>query len=131
MSNILTLVVYMTLLTWLTIVVASILRTQAWTLKGITFACGNREDLPAETPLAGRATRAASNTVDNFVLFVAIALVAHLTVPSSDLVLRGAEIFFWSRLVYVPAYYIGIKYMRTVIWAVGVGGLAMMVVALV
>ena len=131
MSNTLTLVVYMTLLTWLTIVVASILRTKAWTLNGMTFACGNRDDLPEETPLAGRAARAASNTLDNFVLFVAIALVAHLTVPSSDLVLRGAEIFFWSRLLYVPAYYAGIKYLRTVIWAVGVGGLAVMVVALV
>lgn len=131
MTKLLTLVVYMAVLTWLTVLVASQLRSKTWTIEGMKLAMGNREQMPEATLLAGRADRAARNTVDNFMLFAALALVAQVSGTASPNVLLGAEIFFWSRLLYVPVYYAGIVYVRTAIWTVSIVGLGMMVCAVV
>lgn len=131
MSKLLSLVVYMAALTWLLLLAASLIRVRGWTMAGTLLALGNREHLPESTPWAGRAERTARNTLENFVLFAALALVAHASGVQSPRVLLGAEFFFWSRLVYVPVYYIGIPYLRTAVWAVGIAGLAMMASALV
>jgi uncharacterized MAPEG superfamily protein len=45
-------------------------------------------------------------------------------------VVLGAELFFWSRLAYIPVYYAGIPYLRTAIYFISVTGLAMMATAL-
>jgi hypothetical protein len=44
---------------------------------GTMLATGNRDDLPVPSPLAGRAERGARNTAHNFMLFAALAVVAH------------------------------------------------------
>ena len=77
MTTTLTLVICMAILTWLALLLASLIRVKGWTPAGTLMALGNRENLPAATPFAGRAERAARNTLENFVLFAAIALVAH------------------------------------------------------
>ena len=131
MTSTLTLVIYMAILTWLTLLAASLIRAKGWTFSGMMIAFGNRDKLPAATPLAGRAERTARNTLENFLLFAAIALVAHAAGATSPRVAMGAELFFWSRVVYIPVYYAGIIYLRTAVWLVGVIGLAMMIAALV
>ena len=80
--------------------------------------------------VAGRADRAARNTVDNFVLFAALAIVAHVAGAQSLQVLLGAEVFFWSRLVHLVVYYAGIPILRTVVWGVSIVSLVMMVMAM-
>ena len=130
MPVVLTFVVYMAILTWLTLLVASLVRAKAWTFAGTMIALGNRDNLPAATPLAGRAARAAQNTLENFVLFAAIALVAQASGVASPRIATGAEIFFWARVLYVPVYYAGIVYLRTGVWLVGTVGVAMMVAAI-
>lgn len=97
----------------------------------MAIAMGNRDNLPAATPFAARADRAARNTVEGFILFAAIALTAHAAGVASPRVEMGAHIFFWSRVLYLPIYYAGIAYVRTAVWTAGVFGLAMMVSALV
>ena len=72
MTPTLKLVIYMALLTWLTLLAASLIRARAWTFAGTMIAFGNRDNLPAATALAGRAERTARNTLENFVLFAAI-----------------------------------------------------------
>ena len=127
------LVVYMAVLTWLTLLAASVLRTRAWTLSGTMIALGNRDNLPEATPLAARAERTARNTLENFILFAAIALVAQAKQfaagAGNPLVDGGAEIFFWSRVLYIPVYYAGVIYLRTAFWLVSVVGLATMIFA--
>jgi uncharacterized MAPEG superfamily protein len=125
----LTIVIYMAIVTWLTLLGASLIRARAWTLAGTLIAFGNRDKLPEATPLAGRAERTARNTAENFMLFVALALVAHAAAPGNPRVALGAEMFFWSRLVYIPVYYAGITYLRTAVWLASVVGLGMMVAA--
>jgi uncharacterized MAPEG superfamily protein len=127
MDRTLTLVIYMAVLTWLTLLIAGLIRAKAWTFKGTMIALGNRDNLPEATPFAGRAERTARNTAENFMLFAAIALVAHAAGATSPRVAMGAEIFFWSRLVYIPIYYAGIIYLRTAAWLVSIFGLAMMI----
>lgn len=130
MTKLLYLVVCMAVLTWITILVASMSRYKGWTMKGMMLAMGNRENPPEATPLAARADRTARNTVDNFILFAALALVAQVSGSASPNVLLGAEIFFWSRLLYIPVYYAGIIYLRTAVWTVSIVGLGMMVCAM-
>lgn len=126
MTRLLTLVVATTVLTWLAIIVASVLRSKG----DMKFALGNRDKVPEPTPLAARADRAAKNTMENFVLFTALAVAALAAAPASAQVLLGAQIFFWARVVYLPVYYLGIQRVRTAVWAVGVAGLGVMAAAL-
>jgi uncharacterized MAPEG superfamily protein len=130
MTSTLTLVIYMAVVTWLTLLAASLIRAKGWTLPGMMIAFGNRDRLPEATAFAGRAERTARNTAENFMLFAAIALVAHAAGATSPNVALGAQIFFWSRLLFIPVYYAGIVYLRTAVWLVSVIGLAMMVCAL-
>ena len=127
MTSTLTLVIYMAILTWLTVLLASLIRVKGWTPSGTMMALGNRDKLPEATPFAGRAERAARNTLENFVLFAAIALVAHAAGATSPRIAMGAQIFFWARVLYVPVYCAGIAYLRTAIWVVSIVGLGMMI----
>ncbi|HSW06323.1 MAPEG family protein [Aquabacterium sp.] len=130
MNRTLTLVVCMAIVTWLTVLVASLLRAKAWTPAGLMMAFGNRADLPEATGFAGRAERTARNTMENFVLFAAIALVAQASGSTHPNIATGATVFFWARLVYIPVYYAGITFVRTGVWLVSIVGLGMMVLAL-
>jgi uncharacterized MAPEG superfamily protein len=126
MTKLLSLVICTAGLTWLTAVLAMLLRARAWTPKGLMTAFGNRDNLEPASPLAGRAERTARNTLENFVLFAAIALVAHAAGAENARVTFGAEIFFWARLVYIPVYYAGIPVLRTAVWGVSIAGLVYM-----
>jgi uncharacterized MAPEG superfamily protein len=126
MTRLLTLVVAMTVLTWLAIIMASTLRSKG----DMKLALGNRDNLPEPSPLAARADRAAKNTLENFILFAALAVAALATAPANAQVLLGAQIFFWARVLYLPIYYVGIHGVRTAVWAVGVVGLGVMAAAL-
>ncbi len=126
----LTLVAYMAIVTWLTLLAASLIRAHGWTPAGMSLAMGNRENMPEFTGFAGRADRTARNTLEGFVLFAAIVLVAHAAGIASPRVAAGAQLFFWSRLLFIPIYYAGIPYLRTVVWTAGMVGLAMILSAM-
>ncbi|MGO9932710.1 MAG: MAPEG family protein [Steroidobacteraceae bacterium] len=130
MNTTLTLVVYMAFVTWLTLLAASLIRARGWTPAGTKIALGNRDNLPEATPLAGRAQRTATNTLENFIFFAVIALVAQAAGNTSPRIVTGAEMFFWARIVYIPVYYAGIVYLRTAVWLVSIVGLAFMVCAI-
>ena len=129
MTTLLQLVAYMTVLTWVSIMSAAFLRNREWTLDGMKFGLSNRDHLPEPTPLGGRAVRAAANTIENFVLFAALALTAQAA-GMGDAATLGAQVFFWARLAYLPVYWAGIAYVRSAIWGVGLAGLAMMLFAI-
>jgi uncharacterized MAPEG superfamily protein len=131
MNNTLTIVAYMAIVTWMMLIVASLMRARAWTLPGLMLALGNREKMPDASPLAARADRAARNTLENFVLFAVIVLAAHATGTNDPRVELGAQIFFIARLVYIPIYLAGIPYLRTADYVVSLAGLAMIVKAII
>lgn len=130
MTSLLALVVYMAIVTWLTLIAASLIRAKGWTPHGMQIALGNRDKPMAETPFSGRADRTARNTLENFVFFAALALTAHVAGVTDPRVVLGAQIFFWARLLYIPIYYAGITYVRTAVWLVSIAGLGMMILAM-
>lgn len=131
MTKTLTLVAYIGLITWIMLLVASLLRARAWTIGGMEIALGNRDNLPDPTPLAGRAERTARNTLENFVLFAVLALTAHVAGATGSRVELGAQLFFWARVAYIPVYLAGITYLRTAVWLVGIVGMGMIFTAIV
>jgi len=129
MTRLLDFVVYTALLTWISIMLGAALRNREWTLAGMKVGLSNRDRLPEATALGGRAERAAANTKENFILFAAVALTAQLA-GLGEQATAGAAVFFWARVVYLPVYLLGITYLRSAVWGVGVVGLGMMVLAL-
>jgi len=126
MTPLLTLLVYATLLTFVTILLGAFLRNREWTADGLRAGLSNRDALPEATPLGARAERAAANSIEALLLFTPLALVAHGAGLDREALL-GAQIFFWARVAYVPIYLVGIVYLRSLVWGVGVFGLALIV----
>lgn len=130
MTPLLQIVVCMTVLTFIAIMLGAFLRNREWTLEGMKAGLSNRDNLPQATPLGARAEKAAANTRENFLLFIALAGVAHAA-GAGEQALLGAQIFFWARVVYLPIYLLGITYVRSAVWGVGVAGLVLMLLAVV
>lgn len=118
------------ILTWVMLLMASLARAQAWTPAGMRIAFGNRDDLPEPSPMAARADRAAKNMLENLLLFALLVLAAHAAGRADARVAQGAALFFWARLAYAPIYWLGIPYLRTLAYAAGVAGMAMILLAL-
>ncbi|HEU4663331.1 MAG TPA: MAPEG family protein [Dokdonella sp.] len=99
--------------------------------RGLRWNVGPRD--AAQTPLtglAGRLDRAAKNFLETFAFFaVAVLMLASLNRADPHTAL-GAQLYFWARLAYVPAYAIGVPFLRTAIWAVSLAGLFMVVAPL-
>ena len=129
MTALLELTVYFTVWTLLTVVMGGAIRNQEWTKEGRQIGLGNRDDLKEATPMGGRAERAAKNSIEAAVFFVPLALIANAAGLDAEVML-GAQIAFWARIAYVPIYIAGIKYLRSFVWLVGVGGYALMVWAM-
>jgi uncharacterized MAPEG superfamily protein len=90
---------------------------------GLVPLVGNRENLPVFEGWAGRAQRAHVNMLENLTIFATLVLVTQLAGKSNATTVLGAQLFFWSRLVYVPVYVIGIPRLRTAVWGVSFAGL--------
>ena len=129
MTALLEITVYFTVWTFVTVVVGAAIRNQEWTKEGRDIGLGNRDNLKEATPMGGRAERAAKNSIEASVFFVPLALIANAAGMDSEVML-GAQIAFWARIAYVPIYIAGIKYLRSLVWIVGVVGYGMMVAAM-
>ena len=129
MTALLELTVYFTVWTLITVVVGAAIRNQEWTREGRDIGLGNRDNLNEATPMGGRAERAAKNSIEAAVFFIPLALIANAAGLDAEVML-GAQIAFWARIAYVPIYIAGIKYLRSLVWIVGVVGYGMMVAAM-
>jgi len=98
---------------------------------------GARDDLPVTSTYGARSERALRNLGEALVIFLPLALLtqnadnlpAALGQTAADAVF-GAQIFVLARIAYLPAYLLGIPIIRSVIWSVGVVGLAIMALTL-
>ncbi len=98
---------------------------------GLRWTVSARDD--AANPLTGvvaaRLDRACANFLETFPLFAAAVLAAHWMAPGSALTVLGAQLYFWARLAYVPAYAAGIPWLRSVIWGVSLAGILVLLAA--
>jgi uncharacterized MAPEG superfamily protein len=97
---------------------------------GLPTLAGNRDDMPALTGLAGRATRAHRNMLENLPLFAALALIVQIGMLGNDMTVLGAQLFFWGRAAYAVVYLIGLPWVRTGSWAVSMAGLVLILTQL-
>lgn len=99
--------------------------------RGLLWNIGPRDGVPTPlTGLAGRLDRASHNFLETFVFFAAAVLVLAFLRKGDDHTALGAQVWFWARIAYLPAYAIGIPFLRTAVWAVALVGLVMLVSAL-
>lgn len=99
--------------------------------RGVGWAVGARDEArPPLGGIGGRLDRARANFLETFPLFAAAVLVAHALQVHNSLTLLGAQLYFWGRLAYVPAYAAGIPWVRSLIWGVAVAGIVLVLVGL-
>lgn len=98
---------------------------------GARYELGPRDEARVFRGLyGGRVSRALQNLIETFAVFAALALALAVTGKSGGLGAVGAWIWFWARVIYVPAYVMGIPLLRTFIWAVSMVGLILMLIRL-
>ena len=61
-------------------------------------------------------------------LFAAAVVLVHLSGTSGYWSELGAQVYFWGRLAYIPAYAAGIPWFRTILWQIASVGLVAMLV---
>jgi uncharacterized MAPEG superfamily protein len=92
---------------------------------------GNRDNPPEMSVVAGRLNRAKNNMLEALPVFLSLAVMALVKGGDPGTVTHAAMVFLIARVVYVPAYVSGVPILRSIVWLVGVGSLAVMALTLV
>ena len=99
--------------------------------RGADWNVGPRDEtLPPLAGTAGRLDRAMRNFLETFPLFAAAVLAVVAAGAADGRTAIGAQMYFWARVAYLPAYAAGVPYVRTLAWAVSITGLIFVVMAL-
>ena len=91
---------------------------------------GNRDHVRPLTVVGERATRALANMHEALPVFLALALLNMIVGTAAGLAVTGATLFLVARVVYVAIYVAGVPVLRTLVWALGWVGLALMIAPL-
>jgi uncharacterized MAPEG superfamily protein len=92
---------------------------------GLKWGFGARDSAKDKTVFQARTERTVTNHIESMLLFVPLALVAHLVGASGDMIAKGAILYIAARAIYPLTYWTGLPYARTLVWAVGLVGTAM------
>ncbi len=89
-----------------------------------------KDNAPELTVMGKRAQRALNNLKETLPVFLAVALLLQIQGTTDGLAQTGAIVFLIARVLYMPAYMVAIFGLRTVTWAIGSVGIALMISAL-
>lgn len=89
---------------------------------GLGYASSPRDDQREVSGPAARNVRAFANFMQTFPIFAAAVLAAHAYGRDHGVASFGAQLYFWARVAYVPAYVTGSKF-RSAIWTVSFVGI--------
>lgn len=98
--------------------------------KGLGWALGPQDEAREQNIVAARIQRALRNYLETFPAFVALALALTVTQTGNATSALGAAVWFWARIVYIPAYASGVPLVRSIAWFASLGGLVMMILPL-
>jgi len=99
---------------------------------GSRYLAGPRDEGVQLTGRTARLQRAFLNHIEGLVLFTAAVAVVMLSGRSSALTEGAAWVYLAARVAYVPCYWTGVAYLRSLVWALGfLATLAMVFAALV
>lgn len=117
----------LTLLGWSTLLLLAHVMMQAQLAtrdRGLEWNAGPRDgEAKPLGELAARATRTLGNFQETYPVFVALALGLAVTGQTGGLGATGAILWFVARIVYVPLYIFGVKYVRSLAWGLSILGL--------
>ena len=85
----------------------------------LPYQMGNRDTPAPHTGRAARAQRAFANHTENLVLFTVAVVVVTLSAEGSWFTALLAWIYLLARIAYVPAYVLGIAFLRSAAWMTG------------
>jgi len=92
--------------------------------RGYRWNAGPRDEILSPlTGVAGRLNRASRNFFETFPLFAAVVLIAAIANIHNNLTLWGAWLYLLGRIVYLPLYAFGVRYVRSLAWNVAVLGI--------
>ena len=98
--------------------------------RGMPWALGPRDGAwPALGKYGARLDRTYRNFLETFPFFAAAVLLAYALQKTDAHSALGAQIYVWARLLYIPAYVLGIPFLRTLIWAASLAGILMVLSA--
>jgi uncharacterized MAPEG superfamily protein len=83
------------------------------------------EDLPEPNAMTGRTMRAQANFQETFPIAIVALLGVVIAGKTSPMTALGGWIWLGARAVYLPLYAAGVPVIRTVVWTIGMIGLAM------
>src|SRR5678815_3961225 len=85
------------------------------------------EALPEPNPISGRTMRAQANFAETFPIAIVALLGVVIAGKTSQWTAIGGWIWLGARVVYLPLYAAGVPVIRTVVWTIGMVGLAMVI----
>ncbi|MBL4695951.1 MAG: MAPEG family protein [Rhizobiaceae bacterium] len=91
---------------------------------GIGYGASARDEDIAPGTICGRLERAYYNLLETMPPFAALVLIGLYTGKVNEMTALGAQIYFWGRVAYVPAYISGIPFLRSTIWFISTVGMA-------
>ncbi len=96
---------------------------------GYTSSARDRPPSREMSPVTGRLQRAMNNHFEGLILFTIAVVVVTVGQQSSGVTVACAWVYLGARVLYVPAYALGWRPWRSVIWAAGFFATMTMIVA--
>ena len=90
---------------------------------------GPRDEPMPSQGTAARVDRAYKNFMETFPLFAAAMIAVILQSKMGGLSWWGGLIYVVARVLYIPLYAFGVKYVRTLAWFVGIIGIILILIA--
>lgn len=97
--------------------------------EGLGKMAGSRDDVPPPKGFASRAKRTVNNHIEGLVVFAPLILAAVIAHRTNHWTALAAELYFFGRLVHAPLYLLGIPWIRSVAFMVGVAGIVLIFLA--
>jgi len=119
----------LTMLIWSTTLFGFYVGTQAILYRiqhGVEFAATGRDDEPEPNVWNARAQKALRNLIETYPVFLALIVASIVGDRSGALTQWGSAIYLVARVIYLPLYVSGIKYVRSLVWVVSAIGLLML-----
>ncbi|MEQ6202321.1 MAPEG family protein [Sulfitobacter sp. HNIBRBA2951] len=86
---------------------------------GYTMSARDREPSRSMTDKTARLGRAFTNHFEGLILFAVAVIVTQLSGQNTPFTAVCATVYLFSRIVYIPAYALGWRPWRSIIWVVG------------
>lgn len=93
-------------------------------VRGLKDTVGYPEAPKAQSAWAQRLMKAHGNAVENLVIFAALVLTADAAGISNAAIATASIVYFWARVAHAIVYALGIPWLRTLAFAVGVAAQA-------